>query len=170
MSGWAQPPDPLRRAVRMDRVQRAGAEPSTDPSPSGAFCFLTLLFTNTVAQGARPAPRPGSRSACWRGRAAGDARCAAASPWPVGALGVGQRQPRTRARRAGIQRREKHYLFFGFVDGRQDSGGAGRACSALAARYRGPGPFPRKLAWGPRSGAPGPPCHHCHSRTSLSVC
>lgn len=82
--------------------------------------------------------------------------------------------------------RSTHYLFFGFVRGRQDFGAEEPALRWLPCGQRAPGQLPRPFALcsegrlplpGPRwPGVPGggehtphPPCHRCHSRTSVSV-
>lgn len=129
--------------MRMDSAE-GGAETSTDPSPSGAFCFLTLISVNRVARGAKVLERllagPLRRRALCRRRP-----CRGRWPRARGCLApvlAGQ----------AIQGRETHTLFiFGFVNGRQDFGaGAGEPALRWLPACRGPRPFALK-------GGPGPP-------------
>lgn len=162
----------------MDRMQRDEAETSTDPSPSGAFCFLTLILMNKVVRGpGQPLGQdPGAPA---DGPTQPAPRCAAASPGPVGSAGVG----------AGVWVEEEawhlcsqgrrsravkntHYLFLVLLTaGRiSEMGPEEPALQWLPRVQRAQALCPERWPGGPAEGrTPCPPCHHCHSRTSCSV-
>lgn len=115
--GWVQPPDAAcTMPCGMDRMRRAGAETSTDPAPSGAFCFLALILTNKVAQ--RPGQPLGQGPGAPADGAAQPETHAVLPPAPawwevlVWALGCGWRRglAPVLAGQAG-QGREKYTLF-----------------------------------------------------------
>lgn len=136
-------------------------------SPSGAFFFSYFNFNEQGGPKGQASPSTRTLEGLLPGgHMAREPRCAAASPRSggkcpcCGRQGVGYRK---RACTSGLgarksRKREKYYLFLGFVKGTRDFGdGAGRACSAVAAlRTEGPRSASQALCPEPRGRLPLP--------------